>query len=103
MDSISYSDLRSNLVKILDKVNEDHVPVLVTRQNGKHGCVHIMLLLSLIFGGTLSAWSQAVMLSGHLEGETAVGKTPELIWKFKRASDVEAFATSRWTCIAGFI
>mgnify|MGYP005760076631 CR=1 FL=1 len=35
MDAISYSAFRSNLAKTLDKVNEDHVPVLVTRQKGK--------------------------------------------------------------------
>ncbi|WP_367155923.1 type II toxin-antitoxin system Phd/YefM family antitoxin [Methylomonas sp. HYX-M1] len=35
MDTINYSTLRSNLASILDKVNDDHNPVLVTRQNGK--------------------------------------------------------------------
>lgn len=35
MNTINYSTLRSNLASVLDKVNDDHVPVLVTRQNGK--------------------------------------------------------------------
>ncbi len=35
MDTINYSTFRSNLASVLDKVNDDHVPVLVTRQNGK--------------------------------------------------------------------
>ena len=35
MDVISYSSLRSNLASTLDKVNEDHVSILITRQNGK--------------------------------------------------------------------
>ncbi|MDD2760134.1 MAG: type II toxin-antitoxin system prevent-host-death family antitoxin [Methylomonas sp.] len=35
MDTINYSTLRSNLARVLDKVNDDHNPVLVTRQNGK--------------------------------------------------------------------
>lgn len=39
MDNISYSAFRNNLAKILDKVNEDHVPVLITRQNGKPAVV----------------------------------------------------------------
>jgi len=39
MDSISYSAFRSNLAKTLDKVNEDHVAILVTRQNGKPAVV----------------------------------------------------------------
>jgi len=34
MDAISYTDLRNNLSKILDKVHEDHSPVLITRQKG---------------------------------------------------------------------
>ena len=35
MDTINYSTFRSNLASVLDKVNDDHLPVLVTRQNGK--------------------------------------------------------------------
>ena len=35
MDTISYSALRSHLARTLDKVNDDHKPVLITRQNGK--------------------------------------------------------------------
>lgn len=34
MESVSYSAFRSRLAKMLDKVNEDHAPLLVTRQNG---------------------------------------------------------------------
>ncbi|MEQ1546149.1 type II toxin-antitoxin system prevent-host-death family antitoxin [Methyloglobulus sp.] len=35
MLAISYSDLRNNLAKTIDRVNEDHLPILITRQNGK--------------------------------------------------------------------
>lgn len=35
MDSITYSSLRQNLAEALDKVNDDHQPLLITRQNGK--------------------------------------------------------------------
>jgi antitoxin YefM len=35
MDVMSYSALRNNLASALDKVNEDHVSILITRQNGK--------------------------------------------------------------------
>ncbi|MBA2650000.1 MAG: type II toxin-antitoxin system prevent-host-death family antitoxin [Legionella sp.] len=35
MDILSYSALRNNLASTLDKVNEDHVSILITRQNGK--------------------------------------------------------------------
>ncbi|WAR43657.1 type II toxin-antitoxin system Phd/YefM family antitoxin [Methylomonas rapida] len=35
MDTINYTTLRNNLASVLDKVNDDHNPVLVTRQNGK--------------------------------------------------------------------
>lgn len=39
MDTISYSAFRSHLASTLDKVNEDHVPILITRQNGKPAVV----------------------------------------------------------------
>ena len=35
MDTINYSALRSHLATILDKVNNDHKPVLITRQKGQ--------------------------------------------------------------------
>lgn len=35
MDTLSYSDFRLNLAKQMDKVNQDHKPLLVTRQNAK--------------------------------------------------------------------
>lgn len=35
MDTMSYSSFRSRLASTLDKVNDDHKPVLITRQNGK--------------------------------------------------------------------
>jgi antitoxin YefM len=35
MDAMSYSAFRTNLASTLDKVNENHKPVLITRQNGK--------------------------------------------------------------------
>ncbi len=34
MNSMSYSAFRTNLANTLNKVNEDHVPVIITRQNG---------------------------------------------------------------------
>lgn len=39
MENVSYSAFRSQLAKMLDKVNDDHVPLLVTRQNGKPAVV----------------------------------------------------------------
>jgi antitoxin YefM len=35
MNTLNYSSLRNNLSQILDKVNDDHTPIIVTRQNGK--------------------------------------------------------------------
>lgn len=34
MDTMSYSTFRSQLASVLDKVNNDHKPVLITRQGG---------------------------------------------------------------------
>jgi len=39
MDSMSYSEFRSHLAGTLDKVNDDHVPMLITRRNGKPAVV----------------------------------------------------------------
>ncbi len=35
MDTLSYSVFRRRLNSAFDKVNNDHVPILITRQNGK--------------------------------------------------------------------
>lgn len=39
MDTLSYSAFRTNLASVLDKVNDDHKPVMITRQNGKPAVV----------------------------------------------------------------
>jgi antitoxin YefM len=39
MDTMSYSSFRNRLASTLDKVNDDHKPVLITRQNGKPAVV----------------------------------------------------------------
>jgi antitoxin YefM len=36
---MSYSAFRSRLAGTLDKVNDDHKPILITRQNGKPAVV----------------------------------------------------------------
>jgi antitoxin YefM len=35
MDTISYSAFRNHLASTIDKVNDDHKPILITRQNNK--------------------------------------------------------------------
>ena len=39
METLSYSAFRSHLAGILDKVDDNHKPVLITRQNGKPAVV----------------------------------------------------------------
>ena len=34
MDTVTYTKFREQLASYLDKVNQDHAPLLVTRQNG---------------------------------------------------------------------
>lgn len=34
MDAITYSDARANLAKTMDRVCDDHAPVVITRKNG---------------------------------------------------------------------
>ena len=35
METMSYTALRNNMASALDKVNDDHKPILITRQNGR--------------------------------------------------------------------
>ncbi len=39
MNTLSYTAFRAKLAGTLDKVNDDHKPVLITRQNGKPAVV----------------------------------------------------------------
>lgn len=39
MENMTYSDFRSHLASAIDKVNDDHVAILVTRQSGKAAVV----------------------------------------------------------------
>lgn len=39
MDTISYTDFRAHLARVLDQVSDDHRPMLITRQNGKPAVV----------------------------------------------------------------
>lgn len=39
MNTISYSAFRGHLANTLDRVNNDHVPILITRRNGKPAVV----------------------------------------------------------------
>lgn len=39
MQTLSYTAFRNQLAKVLDQVNEDHAPILITRQNGKPAVV----------------------------------------------------------------
>lgn len=39
MENMSYSSFRSHLAAALDKVSDDHKPLLVTRQSGKSAVV----------------------------------------------------------------
>ena len=35
MEAITYTEARNNLARTMDKVNDDHAPVIITRQNGQ--------------------------------------------------------------------
>lgn len=39
MQTVTYSAFRNELAKHLDKVNDDHTPVMITRQNGRPAVV----------------------------------------------------------------
>lgn len=35
MESINYTTFRKDLAKTIDRVNDDHSPILITRQKGR--------------------------------------------------------------------
>jgi antitoxin YefM len=43
MKTTSYSDLRRNLASMIDRVNADHEPVVITRDKGKPAAVLMSL------------------------------------------------------------
>jgi antitoxin YefM len=54
MDVLNYSEARANFAHMLDKVNEDHTPILITRQGGKPA-----VLISL---DDFNAWQETAYL-----------------------------------------
>ena len=54
MQAFTYSEARANFAAMLDKVNDDHAPVLITRQQGKPA-----VLMSL---EDFSAWEETAYL-----------------------------------------
>ena len=54
MQAVTYSEARANFAAMLDKVNNDHAPVLITRQKGKPA-----VLMSL---EDFSAWEETAYL-----------------------------------------
>ena len=43
MDTKSYSELRQNLAAALDRVTQDHTPIIITRDRGKPAAVLMSL------------------------------------------------------------
>jgi len=54
MQSLSYSETRANLASVMDRVNDDHSPLLVTRQRGRP-----VVMLSL---EDFTAWEETIYL-----------------------------------------
>jgi antitoxin YefM len=54
MEVLNYSQARANFAHMLDKVNNDHAPILITRQGGKPA-----VLISL---DDFNAWQETAYL-----------------------------------------
>ena len=54
MQAVTYSEARANFAAMLDKVNNDHAPVLITRQKGKPA---VLMILE-----DFSAWEETAYL-----------------------------------------
>ncbi len=50
MEAITYTEARNNLASTMDKVNDDHTPIIITRQNGQP-----VVMMSL---GDFEAWQE---------------------------------------------
>jgi antitoxin YefM len=35
MEAITYTEARNNLARTMDEVNDNHAPIIISRQNGK--------------------------------------------------------------------
>lgn len=55
MEVVEDIEARANLARLLDKVNEDHAPILITRQGGKPA-----VLISL---DDFNAWQETAYLT----------------------------------------
>ena len=42
METLSYTSFRQKPTRILDKVNEDQVPIMITRQNGEPAIIRFV-------------------------------------------------------------
>lgn len=84
MKTASYSEVRQNLASMLDSVERDHAPILITRDRGKPAAV----LMSL---EDFTAWEETIYLLrsprnagrlleavGRLEAGTGLDKTAEI-------------------------
>jgi antitoxin YefM len=56
MRATSFSDLRKNLATVLDQVNDDHEPVIITRSGGKPSAV-------LMSADDFASWQETAYLT----------------------------------------
>jgi antitoxin YefM len=54
MNALSYTTARANLARTMDQVNEDHEPVIITRQHGES-----VVMMSL---ADFNAWQETAYL-----------------------------------------
>ena len=71
MDAISYTRVRNNLAKTMDRVTQDHDPIVITRQKGES-----VVLISL---EDFNAWQEtAYLLRSPANAERLLRATQEV-------------------------
>lgn len=71
MDAISYTRVRNNLAKTMDRVTQDHEPIVITRQKGAS-----VVLMSL---EDFNAWQEtAYLLRSPANAERLLRATQEV-------------------------
>ena len=78
MDAITYSHFPSQLSGVLDKVNDDHKPILITRQNGRPAVVMSLEDFQAYEETTylMASPKNAELLNQSIEGIKRTGSNP---------------------------
>ena len=71
MHTLSYSAFEANLAHTFDRVNDDHVPILITRPNGKPAVIVSLEDFNAYEAANFKKLEDAAMVRAIQEGENS--------------------------------